>query len=180
MTSFSDIYNRFRTLRSKIKVETKFPEQVKQVDAILENDKTGLVSTIYDFMVHSATVPMKIETKNKSLDDFLQVWQKQLLNKNVGIDVPIGLRDLSTQNFKERWRSSLLALKVVWGTETFGKNGTWTVPKTMYFFNGGSIEFTNEGALNTRKFFLKTSKNKSIPLNNSDNESIFIRKPLTL
>ena len=179
MLNISTLMQGLRNLRANIKVATKFPEQVKQIDKLLSNDKTGIVSTIRDFMIHSATVPMKIETQNKSLNDFLQIWQKRVLNKNVNIAIPLGLRALSAENYKERWRSSLLALKVIWGEEKFGNNKTWIVPKKMWILNGGAVITEPNTALNTRKFFLKINKKKNIELKNKENESIFIRRPFT-
>lgn len=182
MLSITEIWQYLKNLRVNIQVKRTFPAQVKQVDTLLENDKTGIVSTIYDFMVHSATVPMKIETKNESLNKFLQIWQKQLLNRDVNIDIPGGLRALSVENYKERWRSSLLALKVIWGEEDFGgSNGKWIVPKKMWFLNGGAIETESSGSLNTRKFYVKTGKGKDdkTQLTSSPTQSVFIRKPFT-
>jgi len=174
----SELWQYLKNLKINISVARKFPEQVKQIDNLLANDKTGMVSTIYDFMVHSATVPMKIETKNDTLNNFLQNWQKRILNRNVNIDIPAGLRELSTQNYMERWRSSMLALKVIWGEERFENQKPWIVPKKMWFLNGGAIITESNGALNTRKFSVKNGK-KIITLNNTKTESIYIRKPFT-
>jgi len=180
MLSMTEVWQYLKNLRVNIKVATKFSEQVKQVDTLLGNDKTGIVSTIYDFMVHSATVPMVIETKNETLNNVLKIWQKQILNDKVNIDIPIGLRALSAENYKERWRSSLLALKVSWGEEDFGgSNGKWIIPKKMWFLNGGAIEIEANGALNTRKFYLKVDKKDKQHLTNGTTTSIFIRKPFT-
>lgn len=176
--SLTEIWNYIRNLRVNIQVKTKFSSQVKQVDELLGNDKTGIVSTIYNFMVESATVPMKIETQNDSLNELLQIWQKNILNRDVNVDIPGGLRALSTENYRERWRSSLLALKVIWGEIKLG-NKSWIIPKKMWFVDGGAIETESSGQLNTRKFFLKIDKKKKIPLKNTPKESIFIRKPFT-
>ena len=182
--AISKIRNFLRNMKVNVKVATNFTNQVQQIDSqILENDKTGMVSTIYDFMVHASTVPIKIETENPTLDKYLQKWQTQLLNKNINIDTPIGLRALSTENFKERWRSSLLALKVRWVEEDFGGgNGKWIVPSKMWFLNGGAIKILNEqGALNTREYFVcpNNRKQDAIKLQNTLKESIFIRRPFT-
>lgn len=180
MLSITEIWQYLKSLKINIAIKSTFPAQVKQVDELLGNDKTGIVSTIYDFMVHSATVPMKIETKNETLNEYLQVWQKQILNRNVNIDIPGGLRALTAESFKERWRSSLLALKVIWGEEDFGgSNGKWVVPKKMWFLNGGSIEVESTGSLNTRKFYVNLGKGNRNKLSNTQEQSIFIRKPFT-
>ena len=179
LSTIGDMWQALRTLRMNIKVATTFPEQVKQIDRLLDNDKTGIVSTVVDFKIHAASVPMKIETKNEALNKFLQNWQKKVLNRKVNIDIPSGLRALSKENYHERWRSSLLALKVIWGEEKFDNQGSWIVPKKMWFLNGASIITEANGALNTRKFFLKSKGKDDIQLKNTTTESIFIRKPFT-
>lgn len=177
--SAGEIWQQLKMLRTNIRVKTKFKDQVSQIDHLLSNDKTGMVSTVLDFMIHSATVDMKIETQNDTLNDFLKKWQTRILNRDANIDIPGGLRALSTENFRERWRSSLLALKVQWGEEDFGNNGTFIVPKRMWFVDGGAITTKSNGSLNTRQFFLRVNKEKTIELKQKVNESIFIRKPYT-
>ncbi len=174
-----DLYRELKRFRrANIAVAKNFPEQVAQIDVLLNNDNTGLVSTIVDFMIHSSTVSMKIETANDPLNKLLQTWQKNILNANVNIDIPTGLRALSTENFRERWRSSQLALKVIWGKVKFENQGTFIVPKKMWFLDGASVFTESAGALNTRKYFININKKKT-RLKNSDMESIFIRKPYT-
>lgn len=174
-----DLYRELKKFSiGNINVKKNFPDQVEQIDTLLKNDKTGLVSTVVDFMIHSSTVNMKIETQNAPLNKLLQNWQKNVLNTKVNIDIPSGLRALSTENYRERWRSSLLALKVIWGEEKFENQKSWIVPKKMWFLDGASVMTKAEGALNTRKFFITINKEK-IQLKNSVKESIFIRKPFT-
>lgn len=177
--AINKIWQQIKNARMNIKVPSSFKDQVCAVDNLLANDKTGIVSTIYNFMIESATVPMKIETQNESLNKFLHEWQTQLLNRNVNLDIPGGLRALSTENYRERWRSSLLALKVIWGTVKFENQGTWVVPTKMWFVNGGAVKTTSDGTLNTRKFSLTRKGKKPLQLINKKDESIFIRKPFT-
>ena len=177
-TDAQDIWRMWKMGRMNIAVKTKFPDQVKQIDELYSNDKTGLVSTIIDYKIHASTVDFKIETENETLNNALQKWQKTVLNRNVNIDIPGGLRALSKENYQERWRSSLLALKVIWGEEKFANQGTLIVPKKMWFLDGASISSESTGALNTRKYFVTIDKDKK-QLTNSKSESIFIRKPYT-
>ena len=142
------IWQQLKNARMNIQVASTFPDQVTQIDKLLGNDKTGIVSTIYNFMVEASTVSMKIETKNESLNKFLHEWQTRILNRNVNIDIPSGLRALSTENYRERWRSSLLTLNVIWGTEKFENQKSWIVPKKMWFVDGGAVTTKSNGALN--------------------------------
>jgi len=180
--SFADTFAQIKMLRANIKVATDFPGQVAQVDSILDNDKTGMVSPIYNFMVQAATVPMKIETGNETLNEVLKVWQTEVLNRNTNISIQSGLRALSTENFRERWRSSLLGLNVQWGKHDFGGNiGIWTLPQKMWFFNGGAIKTEKNTSIDARKFFLKVDKKKANdePLITTLEKSIYIRRPFT-
>ena len=173
-----DVYKLLKNLRlPNIDVKTGFVDQVGQIDALLANDKTGLVSTIIDYKINASTVDIKIETENETLNDALQKWQKSVLNRNVSIGIPGGLRALSVENFRERWRSSLLALKVQWGKVKFANQGDLIVPKKMWFLDGASIT-SKSGALNTKKYFVTINK-KETELVNTKNESIFIRRPYT-
>jgi len=176
--SVAEIYQYLKSLRINVDVKKDFVGQVQQIDSLFSNDKTGLVSTIVDFMIHSATVDFKIETSNPTLNEALQNWQTKILNRNVNIDIPGGLRSLTTENYRERWRSSLLALKVIWGEEKFGNQGSFILPKKMWFLDGSAITVEETGALNTRKYFLTFDKKKE-ELKNTTSESIFIRKPYT-
>jgi len=187
----SDIGNRFRvnqiieslkSLRKSIHVPRNFHSQVKKIDHLLENDKTGIVDTVVDFMINSATVPMKIETSNDNLNIMLEIWQKELLNRNVNVDIPSGLRELSMQYYKERWRSSFLGLRVRFEEVDFGAGNKFELPTKMWFVNGGAITIDcEETALDKRIYELKVGKGSdTIALVNTEDESIFIRKPYNL
>ncbi len=180
--SFSEVYGAMKKLRSNLKIACGFSNQVIQVDTILDNDKTGMVTPIYNFMVQAATVPMKIETGNATLNEVLHIWQTKVLNRNANMAIQSGLRALSTENFRERWRSSLLGLNVQWGVEDFGGNiGKWTVPKRMWFFDGGAIRTEKNKSLDARKFYLKINKSRKddIELVSKSQKSIYIRRPFT-
>lgn len=177
--NFIEVLDLLRQLNvGQIKIPSGFSEQVKLVNKLLNNDKTGLVTPILDFMSHSATVPMKIETQNETLDKAMQVWQENILNRDVNIDIPGGLRQLSVQYYKERWKSSLIGLKVLWGEQDIGRDSKLIVPKKMWVLNGGAISSEQNTSINNTKYFLKTTSGKK-QLTNSLTESIFIRKPYT-
>ena len=173
---FHDILNAFRMMRTSVKVQTEFPKQVEQIDCFLAGDNTGLINTLLDFMVHTATVPMNIEVGNDGLNEALELWQTQLLNKDFNIDIARGLRDLSVQYYKERWRSSMVGLKIRWGTKKFGDT-TFSIPEKMWILNGRDIKIISDKSLETRKYALNLGKGKSEILKNTPKESIYIRRP---
>lgn len=172
------IVNALKSLRTNISVPTRFHDRMDRINLLLSNDKTGIVSTVLDFMVHTATVSMRIETQNKTLDQNLKQWQKVTLNKNINIDIPRGLRELSTEYFRERWKSSFLALNVKWGKVKFEDGSTFEVPTRMWFADGGSLSVVgNPDVLNTKQYFIGRQINKRKQLRNTTNGSILIRKP---
>lgn len=175
-----EVVNLIKQLQVNINVKTDFHGQLGQIDTLFKNDKSGMVTTIVDFMTHSATVPLKLETRNATVNDLLENWQNNFLNHNVNIDMPGGMRELSAQYYRERFRSSFIALKVRWGTVDLGSNGTFIVPEKMWFINAKSIEVKGNSALNNKEYFITDSNNNKKKLKNTPNESIYIRKPYAL
>lgn len=171
------IVNALRSLRTNINVPQRFHDRMDKIKTLMSNDKTGIVNTVLDFMVHSATVPLKIETQNKNLDEFLRVWQRSSLNSNISIDIPRGLRDLSAQYYKERWKSSFISLNVKWGKVKLPDGTMFEVPTRMWLTDGSAIyvEGSTTG-LNTKKYFVGKGSNKK-PLQNTTKDSVLIRKP---
>lgn len=166
------IVNSLHSLRSKISVDGSFSGQMNQINALLDNDRTGYVNTISDFMIHTATTNMKIETKNDGFNEILNQWQSKLLNKNVGIDIPAGLRSLSTQYFKERWKSSFIVLNIVWDSFDF-EGQSWELPSRMYLSAGASVTVSGEISSLNGKIYEIGKKT----LKNSKTTSVLIRKP---
>jgi hypothetical protein len=163
-------------LRSDTTIPTDFKSQVAVINHLLKNDKTGIVTTIYDFMNNTASVPMKLESENDTLNDALDIWQNEELNKDIGIDIPRGLRELSTQYYAERWKSSFVALTIKWETKTVGNIKNLVVPSKMWINDGGNITVKDDtGDLSSRRYFMgKGTKN---PLEDTNDKSVIIRKP---
>ncbi len=122
----------------KTQIPSDFGGQVDAIDKLLKDDRSALIRTLYNFMVNAGTVNYKFETGSTNLDDRLDNWKKDL-NKNIGIDIPSGLRALSEQYFRERWRSSFLVLNV-----QFEKVDGWFLPVKMWFNDGGQINVTGK------------------------------------
>lgn len=168
------IINAMRQLRHNISVASSFQDQMEQIKLLKRNDKTGMVCTTIDFMIHAATVPITIETQDSKLNKVFGDWQENI-NKDLGVDIPRGLRELSSQYFMERWWSSFPCLVIQWGEIGTGKE-KFTVPTRMYFVNGSSIEIDGDkDNLLGRKYFL--GKDKKFALANTANRSVIIRKP---
>lgn len=156
-----------------IKVASDFHGKVRQIEDIYNNDRTALVTPIIDFMVHSATVPVNFVTKNSNLNKVYDAW-KQNVNTGLSLYIPRGLRSLTEQYFRERWKSSFIVLRIRWE-----KINNYYMPMIMYFTDGGSIYGINEKKkLNTIDYYFGTPKDKNQNiLKNTNEETIIIRKP---
>ena len=169
--SWNTIVNRMKSSSDKLAVKGDFHGQVEQIDNLLENDKTGIVNTILEFMVASATVPFRFVTSTKKTTQVLNNWAKNDLNKNVAIDIPVGLLELSGQYYRERLRSSFLILNIIWD-EIDG----YILPSRMFFSNGGACTIEKTGTkLNKRVYKINTKK-----LKDSETKNVIIRKPYNL
>lgn len=178
MASVIDIYYQklFDLLLSpagKIRVPEEYHEQMRYIQELLRNDKTALISTILEFMVHTSTIDINFSSSNNTLNNLLEDW-KNNINEGVNLDIPRGLRSFTEQYFRERWKSSFIILRIKWKKES----GFW-IPNRMWFMDGGSIYVKNEeGKLNTNKYYFGKPNDKDTNiLNESTTESILIRKP---
>ena len=154
-----------------IQVADNFQGQVKQIDKLLKNDKTGMISSIVEYMIHAGTIDINFDTNNLKLSNSLENW-KNNVNKNLNIDIPRGLRSFTEQYFRERWRSSVIIIKIRWSRV----NG-FVVPSRMWIMDSAKLIIKNKsGNLNQNDYYLnKVSDSTKIVA--KSNESIFIRKP---
>lgn len=158
----------------KVQVPSDYFGQIDKIDKILKDDKSALIRTLYNFMVNAGTVDYNFETGSKNLDERLSAWKKNL-NKDVGIDIPSGLRALSDQYFKERWRSSFLILNI-----RFASVDGWQLPVNMWFTDSGQVDVTgNASKLGGYKYSIGRHV-KGKPLTDIKTKKILIRKPYNL
>ena len=163
----------------EISVPTEFHERASKVAVLLDNDISGVISTVVDYSINSASeARFSIECSDQSLEDLLELWLERI---NVNVDgVPTGLQELAKEYYKERWAASSLCLLSVsnWKKITIGGNSI-TVPTVLWFVSGSSvwIERKNEKyfKLGTDKYFLDKDFKKSLP--SGESEDIIIQKP---
>jgi len=164
------------TLRSydKTKIPTDYHGQMTLIDKVLKDDHSSLVRTLYNFMINAATVDYNFETGNNNLDKRLTLW-KENVNNGVSFDIQPGLRALSEQYFRERWRSSFLILNI-----QFEEVDDWMLPTKMWFMDGAQINVTgNTNVLGGYKYHIgKKATNK--PLIAKNNRQILVRKPYNM
>ena len=164
---WNKIISKLKSLGAMINVPKDFHQRAEKINELLDDDRTGIVSTVHEFMVGSATVDFNIVTENSTLTNILTDWANNQVNKDINIDIPSGLRELSGQYFRERWSSSFIALKIKWGNV-----GDFILPTRMWFLDGSNIAVKANSRLDGKEYFLGKSQ-----LNSSENETIIIRKP---
>ena len=165
----------------EIKVPTSFKEQVLEVKNVLSSDISGVVNSILDFAVNSASVDFTIESNNENLTSFINEWFNKINYSLIG-KIPVGVKALSKENYKERWKnSSLLLLRSEWNNIEIG-GSTFNLPTKMWFIDGINIRVENGGEsriIGEEEYYLKINNqekdDKLLPASN--NELIFIQKP---
>ena len=153
---------------AKIEIPSDFKSRVDEIDILLDNDYTGVVKTVYEWMVACATIPFTFVTDNENLTNTLQNWANNELNRNVNIDVPKGLRELSSQFHRERWRSSFQIVNILWN-----KINGYILPSRIWISDSKEIKV--RGKLNTldgRRYYFGEKE-----LTSSENKTVLIRKP---
>ena len=170
---YSKLFDLMLTPSGKIRVEDTFHGQMRQINKLLENDKTGLISTLLEFMVHAGTVDINFNASNSKLTELFKDW-KDNVNADLNLDIPRGLRGFTEQYFRERWKSSFIVANLRWHQV----NGFW-LPTRMYIMDGASIHVKNDRRLlNGNAYYLgKPEKEDSEQLRNTKNQTILVRKP---
>lgn len=123
-------------LLKKIVVPSGYHDRVKAVKEMLEDDCSGLVDSLTDFLVNTANIDFTIETDS---DEFTRILKKWLDTINIAYNgqIPSGIKPLAKEYFKERWKySSFPILKI---SEWTAIEGGIIVPSKMFFLDGESI-----------------------------------------
>lgn len=124
-------------LLSKVVIPGDFHGRVDAVKKMLDDDVSGLVDSLTDFAVDTATVDFNIETNNSNLTEALNAWLETL---NIDFDgrIPSGIKALAKEYFKERWKhSSFPILQVAkWSVNPKTK---LMLPSQVFFLDGGSV-----------------------------------------
>ena len=170
---YNKLFDQMLSPTGKIKVANTFHNQMKQINSLLSNDKTALISTILEYMIHAGTVDINFNASNSNLTKLFESW-KNNVNSDLNLDIPSGLRGFTEQYFRERWKSSFIVVNLKW--HKF--DGFW-MPTRMYLMDGASIYVkNNKGNLNSNTYYLgKPHTEESNRLRNTETTTIIIRKP---
>lgn len=148
-----------------VSVPGDFHGRCSVIDELLDDDVTGIVSTLVNYAINSASeTKFQIECADETLENLLTLWLERI---NIQIDgVPTGLQELSREYYKERWAgSSLILLKYSkWETISIG-NVSIKVPTILIFMNGASIYIKRSNAKNFKlgsdRYFLSETMKES-------------------
>lgn len=162
-----------------ISVPATYHERCDSVRCMLDNDISGVINTVLDYSVESASdAQYKIECSENTLEKLLNMWLEKI---NIDVaGVPTGLQALSKEYFKERWEGSSFCILRFKNWEKITVNGiTIEVPTVMWFVNGASVYVKREAGVNYKlgsdKYFLDKEMKNEIPVGKG--EGIVIQKP---
>jgi len=164
-------------VNDKIVVPSTYREKVLHAKKELEEDTSGLINSMLDFAINSATdVDYYIESDNENLEKILNDSLKNI-NKELRGKIPTGIAALAKEYCRERWKgSSLLLLRTVWER----RDGI-ILPTKLWFVDGEDISVKDSGKdtvrLGEETYSLRIDENRSKSLPTSKDEMIFVQKP---
>jgi len=155
---------------TRISVPKPFSARMVKINELLDNDYTGIVATVIEFMITTGSVPMNFVTDNQNLTASLQDWAMHKVNAGINADIPRGLKAITSQYLRERYKSSFIVLNIVWE-----KINGLTLPGKMWLSDGSSVLVGgDDNTLDGKQYYLGTKDNE---IKTSDNQTIIIRKP---
>lgn len=163
--------------QGKIEVPQDYRSRIAAVRYMLDSDFTGLINTIIDYAINSASqAEFTVECSDDNLRILFNEW---LRNVNLNIDgIPTGIKELSKEYYKERWKESSFILARASKWQEIKINGiAIKVPTVIWLVNGASIYVVrdkNKYTLGSDKFYLDSSHDYSLP---QKGEKIVIQKP---
>jgi len=135
--------------QQSVTVADGFHKRMKQIKELMANDHTAMIVTILDYMNRAGNVPLTFTAPNGNLTNLIENW-KNNVNRGLNIDIPRGLRAFTEQYLRERWKSSLITVKLMWENVD-----GYELPTIMYVMDGSSVYITNnEGSLDTNRYYL--------------------------
>lgn len=163
-----------------ITIPPNYRDMVIDTKKMLDNDCSGIVSSLLDFMVSCANVDYMIETTNEKLVEVFNEWLETMnisyQSDNVH-NIPIGVGALAKEYFRERWRgSSFLLLRTLWE-----KKQGFYVPTKLAFVDGEDIVIPEDNeemvTLGEETYRLRIDEQHTRKLPATTNEIIYVQKP---
>lgn len=155
----------FSLFLKKIIIPDTFKEQAEAIEIMQRDDVSGLVDSLTDFAVDSAVVEYGIETENENLNKILKKWIKEV-NKDYKGKIPPGIKSLSKEYFKERWKGSSFPVLKITKWDNFGG---FQLPARMFFVDGKTIHAKEKDnnknlTLDSYDYYLGNTEDKNAKL----------------
>ena len=169
--------NLYSLLSNTITIPSEFHGKVNAVKSMQKDDVSGMVDSLTDFQVDTATVDYKIETSNSNLTKLLNDYLENIINRDYEGQIPRGIKYVSKEYFWERWKaSSFCVLKINPKWEYI--DGLW-LPTKMFFIDGGSIYSEEKNKESSIQSFLPYDYylGRERPKNGKLNKDVIITKP---
>jgi cation transport regulator ChaB len=161
-------------LLRKIIIPSDFQSQVMLGKEMIKSDTSGLVDSLSQFMVDSASVELRVDTENENFNGILEEWLDNINNEWRGKGVEVGIRGLLREYLNEIWKGAgFPVLKI----SKWEKIDGYNFPTSMFFVDGGSIyakdkEDTEKVDLFGYNYFLGKDMEEEI-----EGEAFFMYKP---
>jgi len=163
----------------EISVPTDYHLQVAGVKGVLESDISGIVNSMLDYAISSASADYTVETDNEQFTEILNTWLSKINIQLLG-KLPVGINAFAKEYFRERWKnSSLVVVRSLWEDVTINSQ-TFHLPTKLWLVDGINIEVKDANKfriIGDESYRLKYDENNSIALPAKKNESIFVQKP---
>lgn len=165
-----------------ITVPKNFHTRCDKINTMLSNEVTGIINTILDFSVNSASdSKYRIECdKNENLENLLNDWL-QRINISLGEDTVIsGVDGLASEYFKELWKASSLCLVRLADWQEYKLSSAHLkLPSLVYLVNGSSVyvDAGDKTNLKLGKFKYALDKEFKLRLPGNKDENIIVQKP---
>lgn len=165
----------------EIRVPTEYHDQVLEIKDVLDSDVSGIVNSMLDYAINSAMVDFNVDSENPNFQALIEEWFSRVNEGLVG-RVPVGMKNLSREYYRERWKnSSLIVMRTLWEKVNMGGQ-VLELPVKMWFVDGVNVDVEDESlvrSIGDEKYFLRihNKEHKAIPA--SENELIFVQKPFT-
>lgn len=140
---------------------------------MMDEDRSGIVASVIEFMIATATVDFRISTTNPNLTKILDGWKKNI-NEELLEQVPSGVKALANQYFRERWTNSMVVLNISWKRD---EKTDLILPDKMWFSDGCHVHVEGEGRILGKYTYWigepKTKGSSELPLPNT---TMIVRK----
>jgi len=190
---FRLLYELVSTISSNaIVMPDGYYNSVVETKKLLRNDFTGLVNTMLDFAIGTFKTEYVIETGNSNFDKVLNNWL-QNINAPLRGKIPVGIKSLSGEYARERWKgSSLCLLRSLWSEQTIDR-AEYFLPNRMWFVAGEDIIVdsadNDKKIIGAETYALQVGKSRdnkddriNLPVTNYKagiKEEIFVQKPFS-